>query len=819
MQLINHRYTNHEDLASFLETLLPHKHKAILVQLFSGVMDKPLLQSILDVLAINLPDAMLIGATTAGEIMDGVMSSSQIILSFSLFDATEISTYYFPQSDFEHGVRAGQQILTDRTKVCIAFSEGLKSDSESFLDGFTSVRSDVMIAGGNAGDDLTFTRTYVMKEHSIYDDGIVIAVLDSDVLVANNAYSLSWTPVGKSMTITKAEKNVIFEIDNRPVRELYSHYLGAETVEYIPASAIEFPLIKVEENVAIARSMIAQSEDGGFIYAGHFHNGDQVRFAIGNVEEVLNHAVDIQASIASFPAEATYIYSCSVRKLFLQEQLNYEFGLINEISPCVGFFTYGEFFHSHTENQLLNITTTTLSLSESQHNITSVEPTNKNVYHHSMLKSLTHLVNITQEELDLNISDLMNKKQTIERQLRDELTGVKNRTALFSDMEATQGTMILAVFNIDLFSNINDYYGYEMGDRLLRIFAQKLAEIVGHDRIYRISGDEFAIICGQKLLLHESRVRILNTVKLLEEHRFSLEGYEISLDISVGVASASHSNVYNLAHIALKEAKERRAKVIFFDDHKILETKTRNNIVMVNKIKSAIENDRIVPYFQGIVDNKTKKIVKYESLIRLIDEDGSVVSPYLFLEHAKKSKLYDTLTQIMVAKTFEVFETLEFEFSINLTLQDIQCEETRGFLYETLQNSKAAKRAVFEIVESEGIENFEEVALFILILKSYGCKIAIDDFGTGYSNFSYLSKLDVDYIKIDGSLIKNINSDIDHLLTVESILFFAHRKGIETIAEFVENEETFAKLVELGVTYTQGYLFSTPSAHLKEESF
>jgi hypothetical protein len=196
--------------------------------------------------------------------------------------------------------------------------------------------------------------------------------------------------------------------------------LGAETVERIPASAIEFPLVKIEDNVSIARSLIAQSDDGGFIYAGHFHNGDQVRFAIGNVEEVLNRAVDIQASIASFPVEATYIYSCSVRKLFLQEQLNYEFGLINEIAPCAGFFTYGEFFHTSVDNQLLNITTTTLSLSESQHISTAIEPTNTNPHHYSMLKSLTHLVNITQEELDETIQTLMTKEKTIEHQLRDE---------------------------------------------------------------------------------------------------------------------------------------------------------------------------------------------------------------------------------------------------------------------------------------------------------------------------------------------------------------------------------------------------------------
>ena len=120
MKMIYNRYVNNDELVLFLDTLLSHGRKAILIQLFSGVMDKQPIQFILDLLVLNLPDAMLIGATTAGEIMDGVMSSSEIILSFSLFDATDVSTYYFPQSDFENGVHAGQQILTDRTKVCIA---------------------------------------------------------------------------------------------------------------------------------------------------------------------------------------------------------------------------------------------------------------------------------------------------------------------------------------------------------------------------------------------------------------------------------------------------------------------------------------------------------------------------------------------------------------------------------------------------------------------------------------------------------------------------------------------------------------------------
>lgn len=925
MQLINHRYENQEQLTLFLkEMIFPNRSDSILIQFFSGIIDKKAMQPILDLLVESLPNATMIGATTAGEIMEGVMSSSRIILSFSLFEATDITTYFYPQSDFEHGVRSAQEILTDRTKVCIAFSEGLKSDSESFLDGFTSVRNDVIVAGGNAGDDLTFTRTYVIKENTIHDEGIVIAVLDSDVLQVHNAYSLNWTSVGKEMRITKADKNVIYEIDGRPVRELYTHYLGAETVARVPASAIEFPLIKVEDGVRIARSIIAKTEDGGFVYAGHFHEGDTVRFAIGNIDEILNHAVDIRDSVASAPVEGTYIYSCSVRKLFVQEQLNYEFGLINEIAPTVGFFTYGEFFHSPSNNQLLNITTTTLSLSEMKVLI-SPDKGNADEYRHSMLKSLTYLINVTQDELDDNIrfldqykmvldessivsktdakgfityvndafceisgfsrdeligkmhnlirhpdtpkdlfkdlwntitagriwketfknrskngdtyyvktvivpifneqgeiveyiasrvdvTELIAKEEIIQRQLIDTLSGLKNRTALVSDLENGGDEVALVLFNIDRFSNINDYFGYEVGDGLLRAFAVMLSREFGHDHIYRISGDEFAIICVATEFDNRFVERINEHVGNLENEKFKIGVNDITVNVSGGLAHANKAEVYNLAHIALKEAKEQRIKIVFFNDNKALKEKTHNNILMFEKIKSAIEEDRIVPYFQGIVDNKTRSVVKYESLIRLITPDGSVLSPFFFLEHAKRSKLYDKLTRIMIVKTFTVFEHTEYEFSINLTLQDIVCEKTRDLLYETLEHSGAAKRAVFEIVESEGIENFDEVVKFIKVLKGYGCKIAIDDFGTGYSNFSYLSKLDVDYIKIDGSLIKNINLDADHLLTVESILFFARKKGIDVIAEFVEDEAIFKTLLELGIEYSQGYLFSKPS--------
>lgn len=923
MRLINHKYENPEALKRFISDTFK-SDDAPFVQLFSGNMDNVLIQSVVNIILDTLPNSSLIGSTTAGEIMNGEMSSNEIVLAFSQFEATEVTTYYFAYLDFDQGVLAAKSIVGDRTKLCIAFAEGIGGDAESFLKGFTSLRSDVIVAGGNAGDDLTFHNTRIIKDRSLYSSGIAIAVLDSDVLEVHNAYSLHWSPIGKEMEVTKADKNIIYEIDGRSVKELYTYYLGSETVARIPASAIEFPLIKIEDGVQIARSIVAHTEDGGFVYAGHFCNGDKVRFAIGNVEDILNNASDIQRAVALGEPEATFIYSCSVRKLFLKEQLNYEFGLINEVAPTSGFFTYGEFFHSPHGNQLLNITTTTISLRESIRQDVAKADIKEREYRHTMLKSLTHLVNTTQNELNDNIkildqykmvldqssivsktntkgiityvndafceisgyareeligknhnmvrhpesspelfkdlwttitagkvwketfqnlskqgepyyvktviapifddagviveyiaarvdvTELILKDKIIQRQLRDTLTGLKNRTALLNDLESATPELTLVLLNIDRFSNVNDYFGYEVGDQLLKSFANRLSATAEHDDLYRISGDEFAIICLNTEFNDALRDHVMEHLNKLENYKYSIAGYEHTIHVTCGVAHATYSDVYNLAHMALKEAKEQRSKLIFFNDNTTLTEKNRNNIWMITKIKSAIEEDRIVPYFQGIVDNTTRRIMKYESLIRLIEKDGSVLSPFLFLEHAKKSKLYDHLTRIMITKTFAIFEKSEYEFSLNLTLQDIINDETRMLLYHTLEHSAASDRAVFEIVESEGIENFDEVAEFIKTLKRYGCKIAIDDFGTGYSNFSYLSKLDIDYLKIDGSLIKNINNDADHLLTVESILFFARKKGIETIAEFVEDEAIFSTLMNLGIHYSQGYLFSTP---------
>ena len=923
MRLLSHIFKDLNTLTYFIENEVLN-YNSLLIQVFSGTTNITLVQDILNTLKQTLPNSSIIGASTSGEIIDGRIIRNSIIISFALFQDTEVELFHFQDTTFNTGQNSVSKIIRENTKAVISFAESLKGDAESFLEGFSSICPNIPIAGGNAADNDAFNSVYIIKDNEILYDGIVLASLNSEKLKVSTNYILEWTPIGKEMTVTKAENNIIYEIDGIKAIDIYTKYLGNDTVKELPASAVEFPFIKNDDGINVARSMVAEGENGSLIYAGHFQNGDKIRFAIGNLEEIVNKAPLVQKNILSFPVEGTFIYSCTVRKLFLKEHLQYELGLINDIAPSVGFFTYGEFYHGNLRNQLLNVTTTTLSLSESNNIQDTIQVRDYNSKH-SMLKALSHLVNETQSELDesinflnqykialdsnsivsktdpqglityvndefcrisgyskeeligrshsilrhpdntkelfkdmwrtiqnkqiwrgtfknlakdkseyyvksviipilnennqiveyiaarTDVTELIQKEQIIKEQFNDDLTGLNNRVALLSKLKNSTESHTLLLLNLDRFSDINNYFGYEVGDEVLKTFAQRLIKKVVNGKVHRVSGDEFAILFeNQNYAYATLKSHIVDIINKLENSSIKVKGITTNISFACGVAYGSSDILYKLAHMALKATKTRNENVAFYNQADLQNQNIKTNIETINKIQDAIKTDSIIPYFQGIVNNQTKKIEKYECLIRLKEADGKILSPYFFIEHSKKAKLYDKLTQIMIAKSFEMFANTEFEFSINLTMQDIASRETKQILFENLLTYKCASRVVLEIVESESISNFDEVVSFISSIKQLGCKIAIDDFGTGYSNFEYLIKLKADYLKIDGSLIKNIEKGNDSYMVVTTITEFAKKLGMQVIAEFVENEHIYNIVKEIGIDYSQGYFFSIP---------
>ncbi|HBI37975.1 MAG TPA: diguanylate cyclase [Spirochaetia bacterium] len=408
----------------------------------------------------------------------------------------------------------------------------------------------------------------------------------------------------------------------------------------------------------------------------------------------------------------------------------------------------------------------------------------------------------------------------------DTLTGLPNRAKLLEDLKNINVGLLLLI-NIDSFQEVNDFYGYEVGDSLLVELSTRLKNVRSDFfvTIYRLQSDEFAVIIMESVESNGTFDEIRGIVSSfvfsnINDKIFIFNESEISIRATVGVAKINNDDniraLYN-ADMALKKAKQLQKHYLVYEETLEIAKEYENNIKWTFILKDAITDDRIIPFYQPIVNNQTGLIEKYECLCRLINKNNDIISPYYFLDIAKKTRLYPYITKRIISKAFDRFDSLKYEFSINLSVVDILNDDTRRYIKSVLINNReTAKRVVFEILESEGLQNYTIIKSFIDDVKSLGCKIAIDDFGSGYSNFDHIISLDVDYIKIDASMIKNIDKERESQIITKTIVNFSKELNMKTVSEYVHSLAVFNKVKELGVDFSQGYFFGEPTIDITE---
>ena len=395
----------------------------------------------------------------------------------------------------------------------------------------------------------------------------------------------------------------------------------------------------------------------------------------------------------------------------------------------------------------------------------------------------------------------------------DNLTHLPNRKALIEDIERQKYLGILLI-NIDNFKEINDLYGHEIGDILLQKLGEKISLLCEENLLfaYKMHADEYAMLLQKAISSNEFDLIAKNILTALNSHSYEVDGINIFATVSMGSDLCTTDNTELMGHadMALKKAKKQSIAYLAYDNSLCIKEEFLNNIKWSKKLKDVIDSNRFVLHYQGVHDAKTQEVFEYEALIRINETDGGVISPAEFLDIAKKTRLYPYITRFVIRTIFDKLQTTTYRYSINLSITDISSEEIRTMIYELLSESNAGERLIFEILESEGIENHTEVSTFIAKVKTFGAKIAIDDFGTGYSNFAHIMRLNIDFIKIDASLIKNLDVDLSAQDIVGTIVEFAHRLNIKTVAEFVHNENIYHECIELGIDYMQGYYLSRP---------
>lgn len=419
----------------------------------------------------------------------------------------------------------------------------------------------------------------------------------------------------------------------------------------------------------------------------------------------------------------------------------------------------------------------------------------------------------------------------------DPLTRIYNRRYFNQQMniewrrlQRSSASMSLIMCDVDCFKIYNDTYGHQQGDKCLQKVAQALATVLKRsaDILARYGGEEFTVILPQTPKLGAIQVAEAMRVAVKQLNIPHLNSTVTSMvTISIGVASTVPNSkdaphlLIEAADLALYQAKGRGRDCVAVYPEAISHSKDRQDLELlwVQRLRSALKNNLFSLYAQAITPLETNDQKRYfEILLRLTDEDGQVISPNVFLDIANRNFLMPDIDTWVINTLLETLAANKdpthwqnHRFAVNLSGASLNQESFLEFLSQKLADYHLPPDIFcFEITETVAIAELTKVAKFITSLKKLGCSFALDDFGTGMSSLTYLKNLPVDYLKIDGSFIRELNNDNSSKVMVEAINHIAEGIGLKTVAEFVENQHILDTVKDLKIDYAQGFHLGRP---------
>ncbi|MFS1958456.1 EAL domain-containing protein [Vibrio cyclitrophicus] len=803
-------------------------NKQYLIQLFSA-QSSDVARGIASIALKRLNRATLIGQSARHVICDNCLESTCTLIIISEFNETRLSTAVQPfTGNPSHDSQAltAQLNLSEDTKTVISLCDQVEGRDYPIYNAFENLPYALPVAGGLCHEN-EFGR-WVMHNEEIYQHACVAVALSNPKLkVWSDAYS-EWNPIGMKLRVTRAEGHRLYALNDKPAIEVFKHYL-ADGKDLPFSQLMSFPLYRELGRKKGISTPLRINDDGSIEFDSPWHIGEEAQFCYNHpslTAEKVRHGAEM---LAIHQPESVIIYNCVSRLEFIDSKL--ELKPFEGIVNTCGAYCMGELYRNEDRQEILHHSLTYIAMRESD----EIDEFRCGGYQRdSTVSPLLNLVRNAVADLDSMNIQMEEKLHQQARRLTesyriDSRTGLPNRIVLKERLNMILFTEHLLTLKLTNFHQVNEKYGYQVGDQLLQDLSNYFVErlhlrVVKESKVkvelFSIGVGEWAIIFNASVDSTKIEQRFVEFADDIEHTNFEPYGLTdidyLSVSLCGGFASRCDFLSDSGDQILLKAIEARRygvrnnTHITNAKNIQVSEEDRKEQLGWLSCVSRAILDQNIITYSQPIVAAGTHEMIAQECLVRIMESDGSIIPPGKFLPIIADTHLYTRLSRHMIKSTIGYMADKQSSFSINLSPQDLLSDKTLEVLEAAISGMNDPTRLGLEVLESEQIKDYGRMIEVCDHFRALGTRIIVDDFGSGYSNIDEIIKLEPQVIKLDGSLIRNIDKDKKQRNITSQLVRLCQVFNAKTVAEFVHNQQVCDIAEQMGVDYLQGYHFGEP---------
>ena len=653
---------------------------------------------------------------------------------------------------------------------------------------------------------------------------VAVALINPRLKVWSDAYS-EWNPIGMKLRVTHAVGNRLYALNDKPAIDVFKHYL-ADGKDLPFSQLMSFPLYRELGRKKNISTPLCINDDGSIEFDSPWHVGEEAQFCYNHaslIAEKVRHGAEM---LAMHHPESVFIYNCVSRLEFIDGKL--ELKPFEGIVNACGAYCMGELYRNDDRQEVLHHHSRTYIAMRESDEINEFRC--ENSPRESTVSPLLNLVRNAVADLDSMNTQMEKKRHQQARRLTesyhiDSCTGLPNRIVLKERLNTTLFIEHLLTLKLTNFHQVDEKYGYQLLLDLSNHFVERLHLSMAKEsqvkvELFSIGVGEWAVIFNANVGCDKIEQRFVEFADDIEHINFEPYGLAdidyLSVSLCGGFASRCDFLTDSGDEILLKAIEARRygvrnnTHITNAKDIQVSKEDRKEQLGWLSCVSRAILDQNIITYSKPIVASGTHEMIGQECLVRIMESDGTTVPPGKFLPIIADTHLYTRLSRHMIKNTIGYMADKQSPFSINLSPQDLLSDKTLEVLETAISAMNDPTRLGLEVLESEQIKDYGRMIEVCDHFRALGARIIVDDFGSGYSNIDEIIKLEPQIIKLDGSLIRNIDKDQKQRNIASQLVRLCQILNAKTVAEFVHNEQVCRIAEDMGVDYLQGYYFGQP---------